>query len=250
MQGDFFMELDEKYIEVYDSFINDYKLVEKAPQAKSLSQSSFRTPFCFRGRNREKQSVNNQGELPESERRQRDFQQPSQPPNIPPLSRPRPPELPRPPEPMRPQPPRPLPPPPPAGNRTTRLVRELYYKLGNLELLYSQLSASAPSQEESTQLSSYANETLILQNAMAEIYRTLTGRAINIPNRDFPLPVLTGEYCPDLTTTYNYLSNISTEILRLIRIVDINSINRQLIIISTTITNQLNGLNNIISLCI
>jgi len=139
---------------------------------------------------------------------------------------------------------------PPASNRAFLLLTELYYELGNLQSLYSQIATYAPDVNASSQLNAYANEVFILRQAVFEIYRTLTGRILPPASGRYLSPILTGDYCTDLGITYNLASAITTILLQLIRIIDVNSINRQLAIISATINNQMNGLNNLMNVCI
>ncbi|MDD4686311.1 MAG: hypothetical protein PHI76_03425 [Clostridia bacterium] len=139
---------------------------------------------------------------------------------------------------------------PPASNRAFLLLTELYYELGNLQSLYMQIATYAPDVNASSQLNAYANEVFILNQAVFEIYRTLTGRILPPTSNRYPTPILTGDYCTDLGIAYNLASSISTIILQLIRIIDVNNINRQLVIISATINNQMSGINNLMSVCL
>lgn len=159
---------------------------------------------------------------------------------------PRPPVQPRPP--FTPAPPI-FPPFPPASNRAILLLTQLYYDLGNLQFLYLQLASYTPDVNSASQLNTYANEVLILRQTVLEIYRTLTGRTLLPTSSRYLAPALTGDYCTDLGIVYNFASSISSVILQLLRIIDINTINRQLTIILATINNQLIGLNNLMSVC-
>lgn len=178
---------------------------------------------------------------------------------LPPQPRPPFPPSPRPPVPPRPRPPAPrppfvptppvFPPFPPASNRAILLFTQLYYELGNLQILYLQLAGYAPDVNSASQLNGYANEVLILRQSVLQIYRTLTGRTLPATSSRFLPPVLTGDYCTDLGIVYSYANSISSNLLQLIRIVDINNINRQLSIILATMNNQIIGLNNLLTFC-
>ena len=181
---------------------------------------------------------------------------PIPPPARPPISptpTPRPPMQPTPPAPRPPMqstpPPRP-PMPQPASNRAILLLTELYYDLGNLRILYLQVATYAPDINSANQLNTYANEIFILRQTILEIYRTLTGRTLPPTSNIYLTPFLTGDYCTDLGIIYNFTSSISTIILQLLRIIDINTINRQLTIILVTINNQMIGLNNLMNSCV
>lgn len=175
---------------------------------------------------------------------------PVQPPFAPsPLpTQPRPPFQPAPRPPFQPAPRPPMF--PPASNRAISLLTELYYNLGNLQILYLQLATYAPDINSANQLNTYANEVFILRQTVLEIYRTLTGRTLPPTSNRYLIPVLTGNYCTDLGTVYGFASSISALILQLLRIIDINTINRQLTIILATINNQLIGLNNLMNVCV
>ena len=173
---------------------------------------------------------------------------PQQPPQQPPQQQP--PQQPLP-QPIPPKPPLtpPRPQQPSVSKRVVDLVVEIYYELGILRSLYNQLAGFAPRENDVTLLNSYANEVLVLQGAMNEIHKTLTGKILPPTSNLYLTPVLTGDYCTDLNTTYKFIVNLNSKVLRLIRIIDISSINRQLAIISATLNNQINVLNSLNNAC-
>ena len=256
----------KKYKEIFDVFTNDFKIIE-------ISEDNTYQPnamtFCSCGKCFDKTKIAQEIQPPNRSVREPQFpeNQPPAPPqqNRPPLMQPpAPPQTNQPPRPTpppqnppqqnfpRPEPPRPVPPPPPmpsrpsipAGNRAVRLTEEIYYGLGNLQNFYTQLAQTSPVEYQNT-FNSFANETIILRGAVAEIYRTLTGRTIPPFSPFYQQQTPSGDFCIDLRTAKNLLASLSNSVLNLIRLVDIDSINRQLIIISVTLNNQTNFLNSI-----
>lgn len=309
------MSLNKDYIEVFDVYTNDYKLVEKPKENNNYNKSVrsrnnyslfFRKPFSNRFCNKtngkvenalsisnnyennnnkeennkvyykkeqEKQLNNliNPNSISDTQPPVQEIQQPNnlvennfqeqpqpqliQPPQQTPQqpkqnSSQQPPQQPLP-QPIPPKPPLtpPRPQQPSVSKRVVDLVVEIYYELGNLRSLYNQLAGFAPRENDVTLLNSYANEVLVLQGAMNEIHKTLTGEILPPTSNLYLTPVLTGDYCTDLNTTYKFIVNLNSKVLRLIRIIDISSINRQLAIISATLNNQINVLNSLNNAC-
>ena len=288
------MNLNKDYIEVFDVYTNDYKLVEKPKENNNYNKSVrsrnnyslfFRKPFSNRfcnktnGKAENALSISNNYEnnnnkeennkvyyKKEQEKQLNNLIDPNSISDTQPLvqeiqqpnnlvennfqEQPQPPQQPLP-QPIPPKPPLtpPRPQQPSVSKRVVGLVVEIYYELGNLRSLYNQLAGFAPRENDVTLLNSYANEVLVLQGAMNEIHKTLTGEILPPTSNLYLTPVLTGDYCTDLNTTYKFIVNLNSKVLRLIRIIDISSINRQLAIISATLNNQINVLNSLNNAC-
>ena len=132
-------------------------------------------------------------------------------------------------------------PPYPEFNYAVFLSRRVYWQLATLIDLYENLRSY---NLNPTTFNNLISQTELLRVTMYNIYRRLSGNNLIFGAKD-NIP-LTGDFCSDLQTTYNYLTELNTNLFYLQRLVDINDINRQLIISLTVITNQLNTLNSFI----
>lgn len=137
-----------------------------------------------------------------------------------------------------------MPPPPyPEFNYSVFLARRIYFQMVSSIEYYESLREQNP--ELSSTFNSLISQMDLLRITMYNIYRRLSGNNLifGAPDRIN----ITGTFCTDLVTTYDYVSSLSTNLFYLQRLVDIPDINRQLIIMLTTITGQLNTLNSLIN---
>lgn len=137
-----------------------------------------------------------------------------------------------------------MPPPPfPEFNYAVFLARRIYFQMVTTIEYYEALREQN-SDTQST-FNNLISQMELLRVTQYNIYRRLSGN-----NLIFGAPDktnITGDFCIDLNTTYNYLNDLNTNLFYLQRLVDIPDINRQLIIMLTTITNHLNIINTIIN---
>lgn len=136
-----------------------------------------------------------------------------------------------------------MPPPPyPEFNYAVFLSRRIYWQMATTINLYEQLRDNNASTR--TTFNNLISQMEILRVTMYNIYRRLSGS-----NFIFGAPEkinLNNDFCVDLTTTYDYVQDLNTNLFYLQRLVDIPDINRQLIIMLTTVTGQLNTLDSLI----
>lgn len=154
----------------------------------------------------------------------------------------------RPPFPNPPQrpnpPPRPLPP-PPGESQAVRLSRQVYNDLDALVGAYRELVRIDNRDED--RLRNLENQALIMRATMGNIYRTLSGSA---------LPPLRGErlelednYCASLAIVADFISDIQDKMLRLMALVSVSSIDRQLLILNATLSTQERTVTNLYNDC-
>lgn len=144
--------------------------------------------------------------------------------------------------PARPSNPQPMPP----ANASVVLARNAYNKLITLNALYQSLAINNP--ENADLFNDLASETAILQATMLSIYQNLTGNNF-IPAQNQTAPVLSGNLCKDLIITQNLLQNIIDTVISLQRSVNVQSIDRQLAIITATLFSQKNKLSSLQTSC-
>ncbi|MBE5746225.1 MAG: hypothetical protein E7359_02940 [Clostridiales bacterium] len=148
------------------------------------------------------------------------------------------------------QPPRPnnlppnMPPPPyPEFNYAVFLSRRIYWQMVTTINLYEQLRNN--NQSTRTTFNNMISQLELLRITMYNIYRRLSGSNFIFGSAENIN--LTGDFCIDLSTTYDYVQDLNTNLFYLQRLVDIPNINRQLIIMLTTITGQLNTIDSLIT---
>ena len=149
--------------------------------------------------------------------------------------------------PMRPNFP-PMPPPPnmpPQFNYAVFLARNIYWQIVTLMDLYEQLILQNPA--NAPMFNSMKSQLELLRITMLNIYRRLSGNNF-IFGRSEKIE-LSSNYCTALQETYDYLSNLNGNVFYLQRLVNINDIDRQLIIMLATLNTQLNNINNLIKNC-
>ena len=134
-------------------------------------------------------------------------------------------------------------PPYPEFNYAVFLSRRIYFQMVTVIEYYEALR----DQNSSTQstFNNLISQMELLRVTQYNIYRRLSGN-----NLIFGAPDSTnisGNFCTDLNTTYEYLNSLNTNLFYLQRLVDIPDINRQLIIMLTTVTTHLNTINGIIN---
>jgi len=137
-----------------------------------------------------------------------------------------------------------MPPPPfPEFNYAVFLARRIYFQMVTVLEYYEALRDQNLSTHST--FNNLISQMELLRVTQYNIYRRLSGN-----NLIFGAPDsinITGNFCTDLNTTYDYLNNLNTNLFYLQRLVDIPDINRQLIIMLTTVTNHLNTINSIIN---
>lgn len=144
---------------------------------------------------------------------------------------------------MRPPFPPPRPPAPPMPNPAVRLSREIYQKFDTLLQAYRDLQKIQSSQ----QVANLESQTLIMRSTAAGIYRTLSGEG-RTPSPGLKL-TLSENYCEALGQTQQLVNELSGDILRLMRLVSIPSIDRQLLILNATLLSQAQTLERLRSEC-
>lgn len=162
-------------------------------------------------------------------------------------------------QPPRPQPmPQPMPQPPaqrrrpsfplpPPGPRAVRLAADIYRQVRALENTYEQLARIAP-RNQVDQIQRMQRETRLLAIPALNIYIALSGNvALGLsrpPSSDLP-----NNYCAALRITFNRASNLNDDIVALQRLVNIPSIDRQLIIMGSVLQRQLTTMNRMLIDC-
>lgn len=137
-----------------------------------------------------------------------------------------------------------MPPPPyPEFNYAVFLSRKIYWQMTTTINLYEKLRDMNTSTRET--FNNLISQMEILRVTMYNIYRRLSGSNFIFGSADNIR--LTNNFCTDLTTTFNYVQDLNTNLFYLQRLVDIPDINRQLIIMLTTITSQLNTIDSLIT---
>lgn len=134
-------------------------------------------------------------------------------------------------------------PPYPGFNYSVFLSRRIYWQMVTLIDLYEQLRG-----EEKNNISTFNNlisQLELLRVTMYNIFRRLSGQNFIFGSAENIS--LSGDYCADLVTTNDYLTNLNRNLFYLQRLIDIPDINRQLIIMLATISSQQNTLNSLIN---
>ncbi len=172
-----------------------------------------------------------------------------QPPRPPQPQPPRPPQ-PQPPRPPQPQPPRPPQPPPPRPPQPQppsagRLADEIFRGTRDLEATYRNLERLAPVRDRDT-VRALISQTALLSLSAAQVYRDITGRRPLPYSGRGPLP---RNYCLALRTSYGRALALSEDIIRLQRITQNPSADRQLLVMAITLSSQLSTLNNLMVFC-
>lgn len=136
--------------------------------------------------------------------------------------------------------------PPLATNQSVILSRDAYNQLKHLEFLYESLAHTDIA--NSNLYNDLASQTKILTSTMLSIYQLLSDTS-NTPDQDHTCPVLTRENCIDRKLTENYIQEVLNTVLNLQRSVNVNNIDRQLAIISTTLLSQKSQLASLQASC-
>lgn len=150
-------------------------------------------------------------------------------------------------QPPRPTPPpRPNPPPPlPSGSQAIRLSRDIYNDLDALVNAYRQLQDFAEADTQTFE--NLESQTLIMRATMGNIYRTLSGS---------PLPPLSGRrielaenYCASLGIVADFIGDIIDKMIDLMVLINVSSIDRQLLILNATLSSQERTVTNLYNDC-
>ena len=136
--------------------------------------------------------------------------------------------------------------PPPVSNPAVSISKDLYNMLKILESLYQNLSLT--DFENSSLYDELAAETSILSSTMLSIYQLLSGTT-SIPNQNQKAPILTGEICSDRITVEKYIQKTINYLLKLQNMINVDNIDRQLVIITLTLFSQKNQLKDLQSSC-
>lgn len=144
------------------------------------------------------------------------------------------------------QPPRPPQFPSFPGRQPVELSRDIYNKLNILTMLYQNLLNF--NTDYDAQFQEMISELRIVTFAMLRIYQDLSGRQ-NIPIQNQRIPSF-DNFCQGVTVASNYLRGIMFDVRNLQRLTDIQSIDRQLIIINFTLQAQQSQLQQIRQDCV
>lgn len=224
-------KLSNEYIQKYDPLSDTFVVVQNTKEDNS--QKAKKEPFSFfkfRNRTKAMESENVQPVVPPTSVEPTPPSQPT-PPSSSPEQRPNPPINP-PHSPSRPQ----LP------NSPVVISRNLYNRLLVLGSLYETMASFYPQNREL--FDSLYNETLVLQSTMLMIYQSLSGNNFR-PEQNRNTPTLTSNLCQDLIIVQNYLQETIDLTLSLQRAVNVQSIDRQLIIIYATLISQKSKLSSL-----
>ncbi len=134
----------------------------------------------------------------------------------------------------------------PAPNSSVAIARNAYNRLATLDSLYQTMAVTYP--ENAELFNDLANETAILQATMLTIYQTLSGNNF-LPAQEHNKPTISGNLCSDLITIQNYLQNTIDTVIALQRSVNVQSIDRQLAIITATLFSQKGRLSSLQTSC-
>lgn len=219
----------QKYEPLTDSFVVVQNANEEAPKPK-------REPFSFF-------KFKARAKVMESEQVQ-PIENPEQMENIsrPPTQTPPPSNQ----NPSRPAPPFTPPAPPtqrpPMQHNVVTLAKNFYNRLVVLGLLYSEMERLCP--QNAQIFEELHSENLILQSTSLLIYQSLSGNNYR-PEQNKTTPTLSGNLCQDLIVVQNYLQETIELCLALQRSVNVQNIDRQLIILSTTLLSQKSKLSSL-----
>jgi hypothetical protein len=238
---------DKRFIEVFDSLAQDYILTNMGnPQYKNIFDAIFPRDTYSDGyeSDREWEEAPMASIQPEErplrprqpqQSQQQQMQQPQQRPLRP--------------QPM-PQPPRqqlPLFPRRPQSTRAARLAGDIYRQIRSLETMYEQLARIAP-RGQVEQLLRMQREMRLLAIPALNIYIALSGNFTPIISRGAP-ESFPNNYCAALRVTFNRANDLYDDVLALQRLVNIASIDRQLIIIASVVQRQLTTMNRMLIDC-
>ena len=134
----------------------------------------------------------------------------------------------------------------PTANQSVTLARDAYNQLKILNSLYQTLSLSDCN--NTALYNDLITQTDILISTVLSIYQLLSGTSV-VPEQNQKSPVLTGEKCIDRKLTERYIQEVLNTILNLQRSVNVDNIDRQLMIISTTLLSQKSQLISLQASC-
>lgn len=124
-------------------------------------------------------------------------------------------------------------------------ARQTYFDMLTMIEIYNQLIRIAPNENARQTLQTLNNEMRILSITMLNIYRQLSANIVTPrPPRFVPIG---SNFCRGLNIAINQLDIILFDLIRLTRLVNIQSINRQLFIMITVTQNQTTTLNRMYS---
>lgn len=130
----------------------------------------------------------------------------------------------------------------PESNSVVLLSRDAYNKSRILKTLYQNLALSIPQCER--EFNELASEMTIIESTLLSIYQTLSGNNF-APEQTLSPTQLTGNIQTDIDLAKSLLQDLTNDVLSLQRSVNVQNIDRQLAIISTTLVSQANRLNNL-----
>lgn len=130
----------------------------------------------------------------------------------------------------------------PENNSVILLSRDAYNKSRILKTLYQNLALSIPQCER--EFNELASEMAVIESTLLSIYQTLSGNNF-VPEQTISPVELTGNIQTDIDSAKSLLQDLTNDVLSLQRSVNVQNIDRQLAIISTTLVSQANRLNNL-----
>lgn len=130
----------------------------------------------------------------------------------------------------------------PENNSVVLLSRDAYNKSRILKTLYQNLALSIPQCER--EFNELASEMAVIESTLLSIYQTLSGNNF-VPEQTISPVELTGNIQTDINSAKSLLQDLTNNVLSLQRSVNVQNIDRQLAIISTTLVSQANRLNNL-----
>lgn len=126
------------------------------------------------------------------------------------------------------------------------LSKELYNRIKILSSLYNSMATIDPA--NANEYKTLAGETQILQNTTLSIYQILSGNN-NVPEQTLSTPTLSNSTPTALGTVQEFLQTIIDTSLKLQRVVNVDNINRQLVIVTATLLSQKNKLSALQQAC-
>lgn len=130
----------------------------------------------------------------------------------------------------------------PETNSVVILSRDAYNKSRILKTLYQNLALSIPQCER--EFNELTSEMAVIESTLLSIYQTLSGNNF-VPEQTLSPVELTGNIQTDIDSAKSLLQDLTNDVLSLQRSVNVQNIDRQLAIISTTLVSQANRLNNL-----
>ena len=122
------------------------------------------------------------------------------------------------------------------------IAKNFYNRLVVLGLLYGEMARQYPDHKQV--FDDLYGENLILQSTALLIYQSLSGNNYR-PEQNKTTPTLAGNLCKDLIIVQSYLQETIELCLSLQRAVNVPNIDRQLIIINTTLLSQKGKLSSL-----